>query len=57
MIKSFRFKVAKDLFNGINSLYSRTIPHELHNKIWKLFDKLNAAVKVDDLNSPPGNRL
>lgn len=33
------------------------IPTELHRKAQRLFDQLNAAVVVETLKTPPGNRL
>ena len=40
MIKSFSSKRVKDIYNGINSRYSRSLPKELHNKAYRLLDPL-----------------
>lgn len=32
MIKSFSSKTVEDIFNGVNSRYSRSLPKELHEK-------------------------
>lgn len=57
MIKSFGDKATSDLFHGIPSGRVRKLPSQiLESAIYKL-DILNAAVSLDDLRSPPGNRL
>jgi proteic killer suppression protein len=47
MIKSFSSKRVKDIYNGINSRYSRSLPKELHNKAYRLLDQLNAITLVE----------
>lgn len=32
MIRNFRSKLAEDVFNGVNSRYSRKLPSELHKR-------------------------
>lgn len=57
MIKSFGDKATSDLFHGISSSKVRKLPTQsLDSAIYKL-DILNAATSLDDLRSPPGNRL
>lgn len=57
MIKSFKDKATSDLFHGISSSKVRKLPTQiLDSAIFKL-DILNAATSLDDLRSPPGNRL
>jgi len=57
MIKSFGDKATSDLFHGISSNKVRKLPSQiLDSAIYKL-DILNAATSLDDLRSPPGNRL
>jgi len=57
MIKSFADKATSDLFHGLNSSKVRRLPvHITISAIYKL-DILNAATSLDDLRSPPGNRL
>ena len=57
MIRSFKSKLAQDLYDGVNSRYARKIPIELHNKVVRVFDQLNATTKVDTLRIPPSNQL
>ncbi|MCC5915081.1 MAG: type II toxin-antitoxin system RelE/ParE family toxin [Balneolaceae bacterium] len=57
MIKSFGDKATSDLFHGNSSSKVRKLPSQiLEPAIYKL-DMLNAAASLDDLRSPPGNRL
>lgn len=57
MIKSFEDKATSDLFHGKSSCKVRKLPTQiLDSAIFKL-DILNAATSLDDLRSPPGNRL
>lgn len=57
MIKSFDDKATSDLFHGISSSKVRKLPSQiLDSAIYKL-DILNAATSLNDLRSPPGNRL
>ena len=53
MIVNFDSKTAEDIFDGILSRYAKKIPFELHDKIRRLFDQINAAVQINDLRSPP----
>lgn len=57
MIISFGNKATADLFNGINSRESRKIPSEISRKALNKLDILNAVEILDELKSPPGNRL
>ena len=57
MIISFGNKFTSDLFHGISSRWVRKLPNQIHEfAIYKL-DVINAAQNIDDLKSPPGNRL
>jgi proteic killer suppression protein len=57
MIKSFNDKATHDLFHGISSSKVRKLPNQIiESAIYKL-DIINAATSLDDLRSPPGNRL
>ena len=57
MIKSFGDKATSDLFRCHSSSKVRRLPVQiLDSAIYKL-DILNAATSLDDLRSPPGNRL
>lgn len=57
MIRNFRSKTAAHLFHGEESRYVRKIPNELHGKVCRLFDQLNAATRIETLKIPPSNRL
>ena len=57
MIRNFKTKISQDIFDGIESRWSRKIPSELHDKIRRLFDQINAATKIDTLRAPRGNKL
>ena len=57
MIRNFSSKTAHDVYDGINSRHARRIPGELHAKAQRLLDQINAAVAVEVLKAPPGNRL
>jgi toxin HigB-1 len=57
MIRNVASKAAQDIYDGVNSRHARKLPRELHAKIQRLLDQLNAAVAVETLKAPPGNRL
>ena len=57
MIRNIADKTAQDVYDGINSRYARRLPIELHWKARRLFDQINAAVTLETLRVPPGNRL
>ncbi|KAF0143504.1 MAG: proteic killer suppression protein [Nitrospirae bacterium] len=57
MIRTFASKTARDIYDGINSRYARKIPSELHGKIQRLLDQINAVIEVETLRIPPSNHL
>ncbi len=57
MIRNISSKTAQDIYDGIKSRSARKIPVELHTKAQRLLDQINAAVMVETLKAPPGNRL
>ncbi len=58
MIQSFGDDATKDIFNGINSKRGRKKLHpSLHEIAYRKLDMLNAALCLNDLKMPPGNRL
>ncbi|MCP5351816.1 MAG: type II toxin-antitoxin system RelE/ParE family toxin [Chromatiales bacterium] len=57
MIASFRDKATSDLFHGISSARVRRLPSPIVEQALYKLDVLNAAHSLDDLRSPPGNRL
>jgi proteic killer suppression protein len=57
MIVSFGDKATSDLFHGIASARVRKLPAQILDSALYKMDILNAATSLDDLRSPPGNRL
>jgi proteic killer suppression protein len=57
MITDIQNQATDDIFAGVNSKAARTIPRELHRKAKLLLDLLDAAADIQDMASPPGNRL
>jgi len=57
MIKSFGDKATSDLFHGNSSSKVRKLPTQILESATYKLDILNAATSLDDLRSPPGNRL
>ncbi|WP_439101618.1 type II toxin-antitoxin system RelE/ParE family toxin [Congregibacter sp.] len=57
MIVSFGDSGTSDLFNGISSRKARKLPTQIHTLALFKLDVINAAQNLDDLKSPPGNRL
>ncbi len=57
MIQSFGDRGTEDLFNGVNSSKARRIPSNIVDSALLKLDVLNAATSLNDLRSPPGNRL
>lgn len=57
MIKSFASKGTEDIYNGVVSQKARKIPQTIWGVAGRKLDMLNAAVYVEDLKAPPGNRL
>lgn len=58
MIRSFANAGTEDIYDGRNSTDARRL---LPRNLWKIavrkLDQLDAAVSMDDLRIPPGNRL
>ena len=57
MIKNFGDRTTHDVYDGINSRYSRRLPMKLHAKAQRLLDQINAAPSLEFLGIPPGNRI
>jgi proteic killer suppression protein len=57
VIVSFSDKGTADFFHGRPSAKARRIPSDLRDVLWRTLDMLNAAAELEDLKSPPGNRL
>ena len=57
MIKTFKDRTTEDVYNGLNTGQARKLPVQLQNIMRRKLDMLDAATMLDDLRSPPGNRL
>jgi toxin HigB-1 len=57
MIKSFRDKATEYLFHGYSSKKVMKLPPEILETAMYKLDILNSATSLNDLKSPPGNRL
>ena len=57
MIVSFGNRATSDLFHGISSSRVKRLPNQIKELALYKLDVLNAAYSLDDLRSPPGNRL
>ena len=57
MIQSFADKTTADVFQERNTKDARHIPKDLWRVVQRKLKMLDVAVRVDDLTSPPGNRL
>ena len=57
MIRNMIGKMTRDLYDGTESRHARKVPKELHGKIARLLDQINAAPSVEFLRIPPSNRL
>lgn len=57
MIISFGNRATSDLFHGISSNRVRRLPTQIIETALNKLDVLNAAKSLEDLRSPPGNRL
>lgn len=57
MIRSFSDQGTEDLYHGIRSRDARRIATDIHRTALRKLDMINAAHSVEDLRSPPGNRL
>jgi proteic killer suppression protein len=56
-IRSFGDTATADLYHGRNTSHARRFPTSIVGASLRKMDVLNAAYKLDDLRSPPGNRL
>lgn len=57
MIKSFGFKTAEHIFDGVSSKDARKLHVDLHAKAVRLLDQINAITDVETLRLPPSNKL
>ena len=56
-IRSFRDSATADLYHGRNTSRVRRFPPDIVRTALRKLDVLNAAHRLDDLRSPPANRL
>ena len=57
MIQSFVDKRTADIFREHDTRDARQIPKELWRIVQRKLKMLDVAARIDDLESPPGNRL
>ena len=57
MIESFADGATEALFHGRGGSRVRRIPEEVRQRAVRRLDMLHAAEALEDLRSPPGNRL
>ena len=57
MIQSFADGTTADIFRERNTRDARRIPQTLWRVVQRKLKMLDVAARVDDLESPPGNRL
>ena len=54
MIRSFRSADTQRIWQGHSS---RKFPRDIHDRALRKLRQLDAAVRLEDLRNPPGNRL
>ena len=57
MIINYKTQTTQDVYNGINSKQARKIPATIWKISQRKMDFINAAININDLKAPPGNRL
>lgn len=57
MIASFGDRATEDFYHGDKTKAVRRFPPDIHSVALRKLDMLNAARSLQDLLSPPGNRL
>lgn len=57
MITSFGDRTTSDLYHGLSNNRVRRLPTQIIESALYKLDVINAAQSLDDLRSPPGNRL
>ncbi len=57
MIASFKDRRTEDLYHGRASSRVRRIPPDVRDSALRKMDMIHAAVELNDLRTPPGNRL
>ena len=57
MIQSFAGETTADIFRERNTKAARRVPKNLWRVVQRKLKMLDVAAILDDLESPPGNRL
>lgn len=57
MIRDIKDRITRDIYDGVDSRYSRKIPVALHRKCRRILDQIDAAHDIGILREPPGNQL
>jgi toxin HigB-1 len=57
VIRTLGDDTTRDIWNGVNSKAARRIPRDLWAIVRRKLDQIDAVIKLEDLNVPPGNRL
>jgi len=57
MIASFGNRATEDIYHGRKSKAARRLPPDIVSVALRKLDMINAAQSLQDLTSPPGNRL
>ncbi len=57
MIRSFADEATADIFRERNTRAARTIPKDLWRVAQRKLKMLDVAPRIEDMKSPPGNRL
>ena len=57
MIASFGDRATEDLYHGTKSKAARRVPTDIVSVALRKLDMISAAQVLQDLSSPPGNRL
>ena len=57
MIQSFADGTTADIFRERNTKDARRVPQTLWRIVQRKLKMLDVAARIDDLKSPPGNRL
>ena len=57
MIITFLSETTRDIYDGLESKQARKVPHAIWKVAQRKLDMLNVAYSLNDLRSPPANRL
>ncbi len=57
VIRSLGDDTTRDIWNGVNSKAARRIPVELWPAVRRKLDQVDAVMRLEDLEVPPGTRL